>query len=104
MGIELRLETDKNRGYIFRSTKGSDDKKLANAPERVETLSILKNGVHFVTPKLKMASERFMELKHEYTQKQVGTSLNHEESIRSMNQKQIWPPSPRATSSTNDSP
>jgi predicted metal-binding transcription factor (methanogenesis marker protein 9) len=50
--------------------------------------------VHFVTPKLKMASERFMELKHEYTQKQVGTSLNDEECIRSMNQKQIWPPNP----------
>lgn len=78
LGVELRLEQDKTKGYIFRSTKQSDDQKLRRAAgQKIQVLSILKNGVHFTTSSLRDASERYQGLQRDYNEKQVSTRHGH---------------------------
>lgn len=38
----------------------------------METLAVLKNGVHFTTPELKALGVRFKEARREYEDKQAG--------------------------------
>ncbi|KAG5182147.1 muts protein-like protein 2A [Tribonema minus] len=64
------LEPDKQRGFVLRLTKANLEKDLKNRNSRAETISVLKNGVHFTTPQLRDAGKRYIALKQEYEKQQ----------------------------------
>lgn len=46
--------------------------ELKRRKKGVETLAVLKNGVHFTTPALRAAGVRFKSVRLEYEEKQSG--------------------------------
>lgn len=66
------LDEDKIRGFLFRLTKANLEQELKRRKKNVETLSVLKNGVHFTTPALRDAGLRFCEARQDYEEKQSG--------------------------------
>lgn len=46
--------------------------ELKRRKKNVETLAVLKNGVHFTTPELKELGFRYKEARREYEEKQSG--------------------------------
>lgn len=46
--------------------------ELKRRKKGVETLAVLKNGVHFTTPTLRKASDRYCDARREYEVKQAG--------------------------------
>ncbi|CAN0184702.1 unnamed protein product [Ascophyllum nodosum] len=75
------LEDDKVRGFCFRLTKANLEQAsnpnatatgLISRKKSVETLQVLKNGVHFTTPELRGLGRRYKELRREYEEMQSG--------------------------------
>ncbi|CAM9884620.1 unnamed protein product, partial [Laminaria digitata] len=69
------LDEDKQRGFFFRLIKANLEQassELKSRKKRVETLAVLKNGVHFTTPELKELGVRYREARMEYEEKQAG--------------------------------
>merc|ERR1711976_226993 len=65
IGVDIKLEADKTRGWIFRATKAADDKAIRSAVKNVEIVAILKNGVQFYTSGVRDAARRYRDLHEE---------------------------------------
>ncbi|CAN0055417.1 unnamed protein product, partial [Ectocarpus sp. 8 AP-2014] len=66
------LDEDKQRGFFFRLTKANLEQELKRRRKGVETLAVLKNGVHFTTSELKKLGSRYKSCRLEYEEKQSG--------------------------------
>eukprot|EP00903_Cladosiphon_okamuranus_P013061 g12182.t1 len=66
------MDEDKQRGFFFRLTKANLEQELKRRKKSVETLAVLKNGVHFTTPELKKLGWRYKECRLQYEEKQSG--------------------------------
>ena len=68
---DMKMERNPQHGYIFRTTKPDDERQLRSNCKEVIILSLLKNGVHFTTPKLQDIADRVAAIEKEYKVKQV---------------------------------
>ncbi|CAM9701543.1 unnamed protein product, partial [Hapterophycus canaliculatus] len=66
------LDEDKQRGFFFRLTKANLAQELKRRKKGVDTLAVLKNGVHFTTPPLRKLASRYKECRLQYEEKQSG--------------------------------
>ena len=74
----LKLDRDKQRGYVLRSPKIYDEKSLAGATEKskkenpiFEVLTFLKNGVYLTTSKLAKYATHYQEIQDSYLKEQA---------------------------------
>ena len=67
----MKLERNPQHGFIFRTTKGDDERQLRANNKNVVILSLQKNGVHFTTNKLQGVADRMKSVEVEYKFKQT---------------------------------
>lgn len=53
-------------GFVLRTTKGDDERKLREANSSVTVLQILKNGTYFTVPALQSLADRYVNTQLEY--------------------------------------
>lgn len=69
---EAKLELCPKNGFVFRTTKGDDERQLRANNSSVRIISILKNGVHFTTPQLERIGDSHKDMESEYQRAQQG--------------------------------
>jgi DNA mismatch repair protein MSH2 len=69
---EAKLELCPKNGFVFRTTKGDDERQLRANNSSVRIISILKNGVHFTTPQLERIGDSHKDVEAEYQKAQQG--------------------------------
>eukprot|EP00968_Pinguiococcus_pyrenoidosus_P000122 scaffold10_cov257-Pinguiococcus_pyrenoidosus.AAC.36 len=74
-GLNIRFESSKEHGFIFRLPGAKDQADLRRAKGRVQIVQHLKNGTYFTTPTLKQAAREWMDVSREYDEAQ--TDLVH---------------------------
>lgn len=72
---DVKLEQNAQHGFILRTAKSDDERKLRAANSDVHVLSILKNGVHFTTSALQKMGHRHLDIQAEYKLLQNGLVL-----------------------------
>jgi len=73
---DVKLESNSQFGFIFRTTKGDDERKLRANNSKIRILSMLKNGLHFTTPELTGVAERHQEVERLYRKQQAELVRN----------------------------
>lgn len=68
--VDVRLDRHPQHGFMFRSTKGEDERQLRANNAKVRVLSILKTGCYFTTPELESLGGRVVDVEAEYHSKQ----------------------------------
>jgi DNA mismatch repair protein MSH2 len=69
---DVKLEQNAQHGFILRTAKSDDERRLRASNSDVQVLSILKNGVHFTTSALRKMGQRHLEVLDEYKSTQSG--------------------------------
>jgi DNA mismatch repair protein MSH2 len=69
---DVKLEQNPQHGFILRTAKSDDERRLRSNNSDVQVLSILKNGVHFTTSALQKMGRRILEVQSEYKVTQNG--------------------------------